>query len=85
MAVEKNPFDLAKSNVIPMDIGVEEESMTSIQPDDDGGVTVEFGAEESIIEETSDEQARLDEFSRLVTSFNSSTPSPNLCFRKSKA
>ena len=52
MAVEKNPFDLAKSNVIPMDIGVEEESMTSIQPDDDGGVTVEFGAEESMVEET---------------------------------
>ena len=38
MAVEKNPFDLMKSNVVPMDIGVEEESMTSIQPDDDGGV-----------------------------------------------
>jgi len=31
---------------------------------------------ESIIEETSDEQTRLDEFSKLVTSFNSSTPSP---------
>ena len=52
MAVEKNPFDLMKSNVVPMDIGVEEESTTSILPDDDGGVTVEFGAEESIVEET---------------------------------
>ena len=31
---------------------------------------------ESIIEEISDEQTRLDDFSKLITSFNSSTPAP---------
>ena len=31
---------------------------------------------ESIIEEISDEQTRLDDFSKLITSFNSSTPTP---------
>ena len=31
---------------------------------------------ESVVEETSDEQTRLDEFSELITSFNSSTPTP---------
>ena len=40
MAVEKNPYDVLKSNVIPMDIGIEEESAASIEVDDDGGVIV---------------------------------------------
>ena len=51
MAVEKNPYDLMKSNVVPMDIGVEEESTTSIEVDDDGGVIVDFGSEETVVEE----------------------------------
>ena len=51
MAVEKNPYDLMKSNVVPMDIGVEEESTTSIEVDDDGGVIVDFGSEETEVEE----------------------------------
>ena len=46
MAVEKNPYDMLKSNVIPMDIGIEEESSASIEVDDDGGVTVDFGMED---------------------------------------
>ena len=49
MAVEKNPYDLMKSNVVPMDIGVEEESTTSIEVDDDGGVIVDFGSEETVV------------------------------------
>ena len=51
MAVEKNPYDMLKSNVIPMDIGIEEESSASIEVDDDGGVTVDFGMEEEVTEE----------------------------------
>ena len=51
MAVEKNPYDLMKSNVVPMDIGVEEDSTTSIEVDDDGGVIVDFGSEETEVEE----------------------------------
>ena len=51
MAVEKNPYDVLKSNVIPMDIGIEEESAASIEVDDDGGVIVDFGMEEEITEE----------------------------------
>ena len=51
MAVEKNPYEMLKSNVIPMDIGVEEESAASIEVDDDGGVTVDFGMEEEVTEE----------------------------------
>ena len=40
-------------------------------------VSVEPESEpESIIEEISDEQTRLDDFSKLITSFNSSTPTP---------
>ena len=51
MAVEKNPYEMLKSNVIPMDIGVEEESAASIEVDDDGGVIVDFGMEEEVTEE----------------------------------
>jgi len=51
MAVEKNPYEMLKSNVIPMDIGIEEESAASIEVDDDGGVTVDFGMEEEVTEE----------------------------------
>ena len=51
MAVEKNPYEMLKSNVIPMDIGIEEESAASIEVDDDGGVIVDFGMEEEITEE----------------------------------
>ena len=51
MAVEKNPYDLMKANVVPMDIGVEEESTTSIEEDGEGGVIVDFGSEETVVEE----------------------------------
>ena len=51
MAVEKNPYEMLKSNVIPMDIGIEEESAASIEVDDDGGVIVDFGMEEEVTEE----------------------------------
>jgi len=51
MAVEKNPYEMLKSNVIPMDIGVEEESAASIEVDDDGGVIIDFGMEEEVTEE----------------------------------
>ena len=51
MAIEKNPYDLNQSNVVPMNIEATEESSTSFEVDDDGGVIVDFGSEESIFEE----------------------------------
>ena len=51
MAIEKNPYDLNQSNVVPMNIEATEESSTSFEVDDDGGVIVDFGSEESISEE----------------------------------
>ena len=50
MAVEKNPYDLMKSNVVPMQMEAVEGSATSFEVDDDGGVTVDFGTEEEIFE-----------------------------------
>ena len=46
MAVEKNPYDTTKSNVVPMNMEVAEESETSFEVEPDGGVTVDFGSEE---------------------------------------
>jgi len=51
MAIEKNPYELNQSNVVPMNIEATEESSTSFEVDDDGGVIVDFGSEESIFEE----------------------------------
>ena len=50
MAVEKNPYDLMKSNVVPIQMEAVEGSATSFEVDDDGGVTVDFGTEEEIFE-----------------------------------
>ena len=45
MAIEKNPYDLNQSNVVPMNIEATEESTTSFEVDDDGGVILYFGEE----------------------------------------
>jgi len=46
MAVEKNPYDITKSNVVPMNIEATEESEASFEVEPDGGITVDFGSEE---------------------------------------
>jgi hypothetical protein len=51
MAIEKNPYDLNKSNVVPMNMEATEESSASIEVDDDGGIIVDFGSEEILSEE----------------------------------
>ena len=53
MAIEKNPYDLNQSNVVPMNMETTEESSASIEVDDDGGVIVDFGSEEILSEEDS--------------------------------
>ena len=56
MAIEKNPFDKIEetiSNVVKLPEQIKEAANSpSFEVDDDGGVTVEFGAEESMVEET---------------------------------
>ena len=51
MAIEKNPYDLAKSNVVPMPMEAAEESSASFEVEPDGGVTVDFGSEEVLMDE----------------------------------
>ena len=51
MAIEKNPYDLAKSNVVPMPMEAVEESSASFEVEPDGGVTVDFGSEEVLMDE----------------------------------
>ena len=50
MAIEKNPYDLNKSNVVPMNMEATEESSASFEVDNDGGVIVDFGSEEILSE-----------------------------------
>ena len=57
MAIEKNPYDLNKSNVVPMNMEATEESSASFEVDNDGGVIVDFGSEE-ILSETEEGMGR---------------------------
>ena len=51
MAIEKNPYDTNKTNVVPMNMEATEESSASFEVEPDGGVTVDLGSEEILTEE----------------------------------